>query len=120
MQAEDRDAAYLWDLVEAAKTIRQFTEKLKFKDYEKNRMLQLAVERELEVIGEAARNLSQNFKDAHPELPWARIIAQRNVLAHEYGDIRQDRIWQVVTTRVPELILVLEPLIPKLPPDSKG
>jgi uncharacterized protein with HEPN domain len=82
-------------------------------------MLQLAVERELEIIGEAARKLSQAFKDAHTELPWAPIIAQRNVLAHEYGDIRQDRIWQVVSAHIPELIRILEPLIPKLPPEAK-
>ena len=78
-------------------------------------MLRLAVEWEVEIIGEAASKLSREFRDAHPEIPWQRIIAQRNVIAHEYGDILIDRIWRVATERIPELIQLLEPLIPQSP-----
>jgi len=83
-------------------------------------MRQLAVEREVEIIGEAARRVSEPFREAHPEIPWQTIIAQRNVLAHEYGEIRQDLMWRVATTRMGELILVLESLIPPLPPEPEG
>jgi uncharacterized protein with HEPN domain len=78
-------------------------------------MMQLAVERAIEIIGEAARNLTPAFRDAHPEIPWRPIIAQRHVLAHDYGDIKQDRIWRVVTVHVPDLISQLEPLVPPPP-----
>ena len=78
-------------------------------------MRQLAVERSIEILGEAARKVSQAFQAAHPEIPWSRIIAQRHVLAHEYGNIDHERIWEVATVRVPQLIVQLVPLIPPPP-----
>ncbi len=80
-------------------------------------MRQRAVERAVEIIGEAAWQVSDDFRRAHPEIPWRPIIAQRHVLAHEYGEIVQERIWRVAMTHVPALITQLEPLIPPLPPD---
>lgn len=115
MQQGDRDAAYLWDMLDAARTIREFTSGVEFKQYSQNRMLQLAVERAIEIIGEAARYVSETFKESHSEIPWRSIIAQRNVLAHVYGEIDQERIWIVVKVHIPELIANLEPLIPPLP-----
>ncbi|MEW6201350.1 MAG: HepT-like ribonuclease domain-containing protein [bacterium] len=119
MQHEERDAAYLWDMLDAAKTIVQFTKNVKFNQYMQDRKSQLAIEREIEIIGEAARRISDHFKDAHTEIPWRSIIAQRNVIAHEYGEIKQDRIWNVAVTKIPELIAIIEPLLPSLPPEKE-
>lgn len=83
--------------------------------YLRDRKLHLAVERALEIIGEAARLLSERFKQDHAVVPWRQIIAQRNVLAHEYGEISQERIWAVATGRIPGLIAQLEPLLPPEP-----
>lgn len=111
MRPEDRDAAYLWDMLESARDIVQFTSGLKLEGYLKDRKLQLAIERSLEIIGEAAKNVSSNFQDNHSEIPWRKIIAQRNVIAHEYGEIKQERIWTVVSTNIQELIKTLAPLV---------
>ena len=70
----------------------------------------------VEIIGEAARLVSSAFKRNHSEIPWQQIVSQRNVLAHEYGEINQERIWLVATRRIPELIRQLEPLLPPAPP----
>jgi uncharacterized protein with HEPN domain len=105
----------LWDILEAAKRIREFVGARTFHEYERDEMLQAAVERKLEIIGEAARGVSAAFQAAHPEIPWRAIIAQRHVLAHEYGEIRQEKLWHVATVRVPELIALLEPLVPPPP-----
>lgn len=75
-------------------------------------MLRSAVERQIEIIGEAARRVSKELPDAHPEILWRPIQAQRHVLAHEYGEIKHDRIWRVATIHIPELIIQLEPLVP--------
>jgi uncharacterized protein with HEPN domain len=115
MQPDERDAGYLWDLLDSARTIRDFVAGVSFHQYQQDKKLQLAVERAIEIIGEAARHVSEAFRQAHSEIPWQGIIAQRNVLAHEYGEIKQDRIWKVATTRIPELITLLEPLIPPPP-----
>lgn len=55
------------------------------------------------------------LQHAHPEIPWRLIIAQRHVLAHDYGEIDHERIWRVATMHVPELIRLLEPLVPPAP-----
>jgi uncharacterized protein with HEPN domain len=111
---DERDAAYLWDIVGAAKEVTRFLAGKRLDDFASDRVLQLAVERELEVIGEAAARVSGKFRDAHPEIPWSRIIAQRNVIAHQYGEIQMERIWLVATRRLPELVALLEPLIPPI------
>ena len=75
-----------------------------------------AVVRRIEIIGEAARKVSEPFKANHPDIPWREMVAQRNVLVHEYESIGDDEIWDVATVHVPELIQALTPLIPPLPP----
>ena len=76
-------------------------------------MLRNAIERNMEIIGEAANRVSDGFQKSHSEIPWKSIIGQRNILIHEYGEIKDERIWAVVTNHIPELIQFLEPLLPK-------
>jgi len=119
MQPEAKDAAYLWDMLDAAHAVQSFVASRSFEDYERDRMLRGAVERHLEIIGEAANRVSRGFRAAHPEIPWRQIIAQRNVLTHEYGQIDDALIWRVVTARIPELISQLERIMPPLPPEDR-
>jgi len=119
MLPEDRDAAYIWDMLDSAKAVVQFIANVRFDDFLQDRKLQLAIERAVEIIGEAARRTSDKFKQAHPEIKWQSIIAQRNVLAHEYGEIKQDRMWRVASIHIPDLIAKLEPLLPPLPTDIR-
>lgn len=55
----------------------------------------------------------------HPEIPWRPIQAQRQVLAHDYGEIKHDRSWRVAEMHVPDLIGLLEPLVPDLPAEKE-
>lgn len=118
MPPENRDAAYIWDMLDAARTVQEFTTGLTLEDYLLDRKLQLAVERAIEIIGEAARLVSTDLKAQHPEIPWRQIVAQRNVLAHDYGEIKQDRIWLVAANRIPELVAHLQRLLPTDAPTS--
>jgi uncharacterized protein with HEPN domain len=111
MQPDQRDAAYLWDMLDAAQTVQQLISSLDFPQYSNDRRTQLAVERSLEIIGEAAGRVSDLFRNAHPEIPWRQIIGQRNVLIHEYGEIKQERIWKVVRENVPQLIELLKQFV---------
>jgi uncharacterized protein with HEPN domain len=110
MPHDDSDLAYVWDMRMAAIQIGQFVAGLTAESFLANETVQRAVERDLEIIGQAALRVSGEFRTQHPELPWAPIIAQRNVLAHEYGDIDFLRIWRVATVDVPELIRLLDSL----------
>ncbi|MEQ9235917.1 HepT-like ribonuclease domain-containing protein [Coleofasciculus sp. E2-BRE-01] len=117
MQPNSRESGYLWDMLQAARRLQEFTAGLSYEAYLESILLQSAVERQLEILGEAARRMSDDFRQAHPEIPWSDIIGQRNVIAHQYEEIRQERIWSVVTSDIPTLITQLEPLIPPLPPE---
>ncbi len=109
------DAAFLWDMLQAAITLRDFARGRTLQDYTGDIMLRSAVERQIEIIGEAARKVSDSFQQQHPEIPWTGIVGQRHVLAHEYGEVDHQRIWKVVTDHIPQLIECLEPLIPNPP-----
>ncbi len=111
MQPEQRDAAYLWDMLDAAQTVEQLSAGLNFTQYSNDRRTQLAVERSFEIIGEAAGKVSTSFRNDHPEIPWRQIIGQRNVLIHEYGEIKQERVWKVVRENIPILIEQLKPFV---------
>lgn len=113
-----RDPAYLLDMHVAACAVREFVRGRTREEYESDLLLRSAVERQIEIIGEAARRVSRVFQDAHPEIPWRAIQTQRHRLAHEYGDINNDLIWTVAVLHVPALIGLLGPLIPPTPPTS--
>jgi uncharacterized protein with HEPN domain len=119
MQPEQRDVSYLWDMLEAARKVAEFTRSVTLSEYSENPMLHLAVERAIEIIGEAANRVSPAFQQAHPEIPWRRIVAQRNVLVHEYGDIEHALIWDLVQRQIPILVEQLQILVPP-PPEDQG
>jgi uncharacterized protein with HEPN domain len=75
-------------------------------------MMRAAVERKLEIIGEAARRLSEATREAHPQIPWRAIVGQRNVLAHEYDEVLDEAIWAIATRRVPALIAAVKRILP--------
>jgi uncharacterized protein with HEPN domain len=118
MRPEQRDAAYVWDMLDAAKAVHEFVANRLFHEYTTNRMLRGAVERQVEIIGEAANKVSKEFKEKHPEIRWQQIISQRNVLAHEYGEVEDELLWKVATVHIPGLIQQLEKLLPPLPEEK--
>ncbi len=113
MRPENPDAAYLWDMQEAAREIMEFMDGVSLERFQTDKMRRRAVERQLEVIGEAARHVSLAFQTAHPEVPWRLIIGQRHVIAHDYGDIIVERLYGVAANRIPELVTLIQPLIPR-------
>ncbi len=104
MQPETRDPAYLWDMRDAARRALDFAQGITFEQFVASDLLRSAVERQLIIVGEAARRISEPFRAAHPEIPWAPIVAQRNVLVHQYEQILAERIWTVATRDLPELV----------------
>ncbi len=105
-----RDAAWLLDMLAAARAVVVFVNGRTYQEYEQDLFFRSAVERQIEIIGEAARGISDTFKTAHPQIPWRPIMAQRHRLAHEYGEIDDSLIWKVATVHVPALIPQIEPL----------
>ncbi len=117
MPPKERDAALLWDMLQAAREVLVFAQGATLEQFSSQKLLRYAVERQLMVIGEAARRVSTTFKDEHPSVPWSAIVGQRNVLAHDYGEILVDRVWLVVTQELPDLVRELSQLVPP-PPEA--
>jgi uncharacterized protein with HEPN domain len=81
-------------------------------------MNRLALERTLEIVGEAASQLPLEFRQSHGEVPWRLIIGMRNILAHGYASVDLDILWRTVTQRIPGLLGQLETLIEEAEADS--
>jgi uncharacterized protein with HEPN domain len=79
-----RDDAYLTDMVIACQKALDFVEGVTWEEFERDEMRQQAVIRMIEIVGEAARNLSAALKDGHPEVPWRDIVNMRNIPTHMY------------------------------------
>jgi uncharacterized protein with HEPN domain len=117
MRPEELDAGRLWDMVTYAREIAETLRGTRFEEYLRDKNLRLATERRIEIIGEAARHVSRSFQAAHPSIPWPKIVALRHILAHEYGEVKQEIVFRIATVHIPDLISLLEPIIPPLPPD---
>jgi len=111
-----RDDAYVLDMLIAARKVREFTRNITWEQFEDDDLVQNAVMRQIQIIGEAARKVSSQFQQEHQEIPWNKIIGMRNRLVHEYFHIIPRRVWDVVEKDIPELIRLIEPIVP--PDDS--
>jgi len=120
MRPEERDPAYLWDMLEAARGALDYATNLTEEEFLKPgkdmEIRRLAVERQLEILGEAARRVSLSFQNEHPGIPWREMIGLRNVISHQYDKVNYAAIFRIVRDRLPELIARLEPLVPPPPP----
>lgn len=119
MPRESQDVAHVWDILAAARGIELSVAGLELKHYLAGEDLRMAVERRVEILGEAARRVSESFRQAHPEVPWRDLISRRNVLAHRYDEVDDQLMWRVATVRIPELIALLKPLLPPVPRDPE-
>jgi uncharacterized protein with HEPN domain len=113
MQPEDRNISYLWDMRDYASQVATLMVSARFDDFAPGSVLRLAVERGIEVIGEAAKRVAPIFQDEHPEFPWRRMIGQRNVLAHEYGEIDVRQLWQTANEDMLPLIAAIDAILPR-------
>ncbi len=108
MRPDAKDMARLWDMLDAARTAVEFTEGVGFQDFLQDRKTRNAVERNLEIIGEAARCVSQQTRESLSDIPWRSMIGLRNILTHEYGEIRYEILWTIVRDKLTPLIERLE------------
>jgi uncharacterized protein with HEPN domain len=97
------ESLYLVDILEAADYIAEFIRGVDFGSFEKSELLRSAVIQKLVTIGEAAGRVSLELNSRHPEVPWAQIIAFRNILIHAYFGIDWDLVWRSAVHRCPIL-----------------
>lgn len=120
MLRERRDAASLLDMLRMTEQIVSEMEGVSFNQYYSDLNFRLAIERRLEILGEAANRISKEFQLAHPEIPWRRVIGQRNFLIHEYDEIDIERIWSLTVEEVPKLLKTLQMIVEEGKITNKG
>jgi uncharacterized protein with HEPN domain len=113
-----QDETRLLDMLIAARKVEKFAADLDEPAFRKSELHQSAIVRELRVIGEAARQISEAFRAAHPEIDWQKITGMRNRLVHEYFRVSLAIVWQTVQDDIPVLIEQIEPLVPPAEDDK--
>ncbi|MDR2971672.1 MAG: DUF86 domain-containing protein [Bacteroidales bacterium] len=93
MREKIRDKGRLEHILESTNYVIEFINGIEFEDFLKNKILQFAVVKNLEIIGEASYKLTNDFRDNHPEIEWRRIISMRHILVHGYYDTNEMIVW---------------------------
>ncbi|MEW6266291.1 MAG: DUF86 domain-containing protein [Thermodesulfobacteriota bacterium] len=98
------DKVRIQHMIDAGEEALRFAQGRQRSDLDKDRMLVLALIKDVEIIGEAASKVTEKVKEAHPEIPWLSIIGMRNRLIHAYFDINLDVLWRTIQEDLPPLI----------------
>ncbi len=92
---------YLADMLAAMESIERFIEGMTFEQFQRDDKTASAVVRKLEIIGEAARNIPEEIKQRHPEVPWKEMAGMRDRLIHAYFGVDYTLVWTTIRNRVP-------------------
>ena len=103
MKGNDSDKIRILHIKEAIAEIEQYCNEAGIENFQSNSMLRNAVIRQLEIIGEAASNITPLFKAKHAQIQWRSIVGLRNILVHEYFGIDTELVKQIVEHDLPEL-----------------
>ncbi len=100
----DRDRVFVGQMVEAATAAHDFTEGLSRETVSSDRLVGFAVVRAIQLVGQAARNVSDEVRAANPDVPWRQMIGMRNVVVHDYADVDMTLVWKTVREDLPGLV----------------
>ena len=97
------DTVYLYHILDAIGLIEEYTEGMSENEFLANSMAHDAVVRQIEIIGEAARNVSDEFQEKHSTVPWLKMIGIRNKIIHEYFNVNYAIVWDTIKDDLPRL-----------------
>lgn len=107
MREPERDNGRIQDILAAADNVSDFIKGLDFEHFCTDKLHYYAILKNVEIIGEAAYMISNDFKDSHPDIPWKEIIRMRHVLVHGYAVVLPELLWETVQNDIPSLVTML-------------
>jgi len=116
----EQDAVRMRHMLDAARSVTRFIQNRRREDLEADEMLAFAVTRGLEIIGEAASQVSEGARQACPQMPWPLVVGMRHRLIHAYFDVDLDRVWDTAVRDLPPLIAALERILRLQGADAEG
>lgn len=99
-----RDESYLADILEAARLAYSFVETVDKEEFGRNLLVQSAVIRQIEIMGEGTKRLSEEFRLTTPHIPWRKIAGMRDILIHAYDHVDPDEVWNAVKVAIPTVV----------------
>lgn len=112
------DIEFLSDMKEAIKRIESYTERMNYEEFLQDIKTQDAVIRNLEVIGEAVKNVSSELKESYKETDWKKIAGMRDKIIHYYFGVNWDIVWAVIQDRIPGLKGEIEAIVKEIEGDE--
>ena len=105
------DTVYLGHMLDMARKAITNVESLDKDHFDTDEKLQLASAHLVQIIGEAAAHVSQEYRQSRPEIPWGQIIGMRNRIVHDYMGVDFDVVWEVVSHDLPHLVQILSDIV---------
>ena len=105
------DSIYLEHIETNLKRIIFYSSGISKEDFLRNNLMQDACIRQIEIMGEATKRISEVFKESHPEVPWKDMAGMRDKLIHDYLDVDLNIVYQTVAVDIPDLLPVIEKIL---------
>ncbi|MEW6536896.1 MAG: DUF86 domain-containing protein [Candidatus Auribacterota bacterium] len=113
MSSERNTSIYLQDIITCCNKIQRYVGDISYSSFIANELLVDAVLRNLELIGEAVKQISPELRAAHDNIEWRKIAGLRDILIHEYFGIDHEIVWDVIKNKLPKLKKDIEQLLPE-------
>ena len=105
------DLIFVGHILDSIAKIEKYVDGLTEHEFGNSDIVQDAVIRNFEIIGEVTKNLSMDFREKHPEIPWKKIAGMRDILIHDYLGIDNITVWNTIETDLPELKRTLQTIV---------
>ena len=105
------ESHYLGDIQECCEKILKFTKGMTYKEFAHDDLRLDAVLRNLEIIGEAVKNISEETRIAYPSVKWRKIAGFRDIVAHEYFGVNEETVWDIIENQIPGLLEIVKTML---------